>query len=171
MKKITILFLLTFSINIVAHAQQSTEVYLFDLTKTESGFELTNPVNASDNEGYDNQPSFTKDGKALLFASKEPLSAQELHERVAEDVDVGACLLALKEDYSERGIHLIEMDGRWAFRTAVDLADALSVEKEEKKKRTRTRQAMKDSAKKSHLETVSKQKKPLKTDFLSFIFG
>ncbi|HBZ38938.1 MAG TPA: hypothetical protein DEO59_10855 [Balneola sp.] len=69
MKKITILFLLTFSINIVAHAQQSTEVYLFDLTKTESGFELTNPVNASDNEGYDNQPSFTKDGKALLFAS------------------------------------------------------------------------------------------------------
>ncbi|MAI61396.1 MAG: SMC-Scp complex subunit ScpB [Micavibrio sp. TMED27] len=75
--------------------------------------------------------------EALLFASKEPLSAQELHERVAEDVDVGACLLALKEDYSERGIHLIEMDGRWAFRTAVDLADALSVEKEEKKKLSR----------------------------------
>ena len=32
--------------------------------------------------------------------------------------------------------------------------------------RTRIRQAMKVSAKKSHLESVSKRKKPLKSDFL-----
>ena len=75
--------------------------------------------------------------EALLFASTEPLTAQELHERCPDGADVGACLLALKEHYQERGINLIEMEGRWAFRTAVDLADALSMEKEEQKKLSR----------------------------------
>jgi len=75
--------------------------------------------------------------EALLFASEEPLSTQELHERMPEGADVGSCLMALKDDYKERGVHLVEMDGRWAFRTAPDLADVLSMEKEEKKKLSR----------------------------------
>lgn len=50
-------------------AQPSTEVYLFDLTKSKNGFTLTNPVNVSDNPGYDNQPSFSADGKTLLYTS------------------------------------------------------------------------------------------------------
>ena len=44
--------------------QPSTEVYLFDLT--EDG--LSNPINISDNEGYDNQPSFWSDSKSVLYA-------------------------------------------------------------------------------------------------------
>ena len=75
--------------------------------------------------------------EALLFASEEPLSTQELHERMPEGADVGSCLMALKDDYKERGVHLVEMDGRWAFRTAPDLADVLSMEKEEQKKLSR----------------------------------
>jgi WD40 repeat protein len=41
----------------------ATEVYLFDLERTQ----LTKPVNISATPGYDNQPHFTPDGKALLF--------------------------------------------------------------------------------------------------------
>lgn len=50
-------------------AQLPTEIYLFDLKKTDSTYILSNPINISDNEGYDNQPSFTEDGLAVLFAS------------------------------------------------------------------------------------------------------
>ncbi len=50
-------------------AQPSTEVYLFDLEKTNEGFTLTNPVNVSNNPGYDNQPSFSADGNTLLYTS------------------------------------------------------------------------------------------------------
>lgn len=53
----------------VAIAQPSTEVYLFDLEKTKDGFTLSNPVNVSDNPGYDNQPSFSADGNTLLYTS------------------------------------------------------------------------------------------------------
>ena len=75
--------------------------------------------------------------EALLFASAEPLSPQELHERMPEGVDVGLCLMKLKDHYKGRGVNLVEMDGRWAFRTALDLADALSMEKEVQKKLSR----------------------------------
>ncbi|MDB2683235.1 SMC-Scp complex subunit ScpB [Alphaproteobacteria bacterium] len=77
--------------------------------------------------------------EALLFASVEPLSAKELYERVPEDVDidVGAALLSLQEHYKERGVVLVEMEGRWAFRTAVDLAEALQIEKHVEKKLSR----------------------------------
>ena len=52
-----------------ALAQPSTDVYLFDLTKSKDGFVLSNPVNVSDNPGYDNQPSFSADGNTLLYTS------------------------------------------------------------------------------------------------------
>ncbi|MFY0688872.1 MAG: hypothetical protein JXQ90_17005 [Cyclobacteriaceae bacterium] len=39
-------------------AQTSTEIYVFDMLKTEEGYTVFNPVNISNNPGYDNQPSF-----------------------------------------------------------------------------------------------------------------
>jgi len=50
-------------------AQEATEIYLFDLIKTDNTFLINNPINISNNEGYDNQPSFTEDGAAILFSS------------------------------------------------------------------------------------------------------
>lgn len=50
-------------------AQDATEIYLFDLSEKDSLITLSNPVNISNNEGYDNQPSFTEDGQAVLFTS------------------------------------------------------------------------------------------------------
>ena len=52
------------SLAVLSFAQPSTEVYLFELS--EDG--PSNPVNISDNEGYDNQPSFWSDSKSVLYA-------------------------------------------------------------------------------------------------------
>jgi hypothetical protein len=49
--------------------QSSTEVYLFDLVSKEDVYAISNPINISNNPGYDNQPSFMKHGRAVLYAS------------------------------------------------------------------------------------------------------
>lgn len=68
MSKIILVVVLLLQSSIIL-AQSSTEVYLFDLSKKETTFELTNPVNISDNEGYDNQPSFLIDGSGVFLSS------------------------------------------------------------------------------------------------------
>lgn len=50
-------------------AQSGTEVYLFDLSFEDDTWELSNPMNVSQNTGYDNQPSFSPDGSILYFTS------------------------------------------------------------------------------------------------------
>ncbi len=75
--------------------------------------------------------------EALLFASAEPLSTSELHERMPEGADVGGALMELRKHYNGRGVTLNEMEGKWAFRTAVDLAESLQMEKEVSKKLSR----------------------------------
>lgn len=67
--------------------------------------------------------------EALLFASSEALSPQDLHERMPEGADVGSLLKELQGDYDGRGVELIEMENKWAFRTAKDLGDVLNLEK------------------------------------------
>jgi hypothetical protein len=61
MKQLSIL--LTF-ICLAGYAQPNTEIYLFDLS--EDG--ISNPTNISNNEGYDNQPSFWSDNGSILYA-------------------------------------------------------------------------------------------------------
>lgn len=75
--------------------------------------------------------------EALLFASAQPLSVKVLHERMPENADVGGCLMELQKHYADRGIHLLEMEGQWAFRTAADLADVLQVERNVERKLSR----------------------------------
>ncbi|MCK8479482.1 nuclear transport factor 2 family protein [Psychroserpens algicola] len=55
-------------LSIASYAQSDTEVFLFDLETTSSKIELKNAKNLSNNEGYDNQPSFL-DNRYILFAS------------------------------------------------------------------------------------------------------
>ncbi|GAB5399840.1 MAG: hypothetical protein Aureis2KO_14250 [Aureisphaera sp.] len=49
-------------------SQANTEVYLLDLSFSEEHFEISNFRNISNNEGYDNQPSFSHNG--ILFFAK-----------------------------------------------------------------------------------------------------
>ncbi len=64
----TLLFLLS-----VCHmnGQANTEVYLFDLSLKHGSPILSNPKNISNNEGYDNQPSFWDDDTVLFSSTRE----------------------------------------------------------------------------------------------------
>ena len=75
--------------------------------------------------------------EALLFASAEPLSEREIAARLPEDVDLGALLGELQASYAGRGVNLRHVDGRWAFRTAEDLAFVLRREVVEHRKLSR----------------------------------
>lgn len=52
---------------IILFAQSNTEVFVFDLNTDHGGFQLSNFQNISNNEGYDNQPSFM-DNTTILYA-------------------------------------------------------------------------------------------------------
>ena len=60
--------------------------------------------------------------EALLFAASEPLAEQYLAGHLKSDDDVAALLDELKGFYASRGINLIRVGGKWAFRTAEDLS-------------------------------------------------
>jgi segregation and condensation protein B len=66
--------------------------------------------------------------EALLFSSAEPVDEKRLAERLPSDVDVRAALLQLQEEYAPRGVNLVRIAGKWAFRTATDLNWLLSKE-------------------------------------------
>lgn len=67
MKKITVLVLLVISTNFFA--QSNTEIFLLDIVKNNDKIKLINLKNISNNDGYDNQPSFY-DNNTVLFSSK-----------------------------------------------------------------------------------------------------
>ncbi len=60
--------------------------------------------------------------EALLFAASEPLAEQFLATHLKSNDDVSALLEELKGFYASRGINLVRVAGKWAFRTAEDLA-------------------------------------------------
>lgn len=60
--------------------------------------------------------------EALLFAAAEPLSEEALAEQVPEGEDVGTLIEELQGFYGGRGINLVRVAGKWAFRTAEDLS-------------------------------------------------
>ena len=67
--------------------------------------------------------------EAILFASAEPVSKRALAERLPDGAEVGALMERLTADYAERGVHLVKVGGGWAFRTAPDVAPALTRER------------------------------------------
>lgn len=62
--------------------------------------------------------------EAILFAAPEPLAAEELRVRTGAE-DVGRLLVELREAYAGRGVELVETGGKWRFRTAPDLVEAI----------------------------------------------
>jgi len=63
--------------------------------------------------------------EAVIFASREPVSARTLANLLPADVDVDAVLAALAADYAMRGVMLQPVAGGWQFRSAPDLAATL----------------------------------------------
>lgn len=79
--------------------------------------------------------------EAILFASAKPMSLAQvlsfLPEEEMEQKDLREVLKGLQQDYAERGVNLLEVDGKWMFRTASDLAEQMSIEKQVHKKLSR----------------------------------
>ncbi len=75
--------------------------------------------------------------EAMLFAATEPVEEEVLAARLPEGCDLSALLAQLVEDYAGRGVNLTRVSGRWAFRTADDLAPHLRIEKKVPRKLSR----------------------------------
>jgi segregation and condensation protein B len=75
--------------------------------------------------------------EALLFAAGEPLDEKVLAGRMPAGADVRASLRRLQAEYGPRGVNLVHIGGKWAFRTANDLAWLLTHEAVQPKKLSR----------------------------------
>ena len=64
--------------------------------------------------------------EAMIFASAEPVGVAALARMLPADVDVEPVLAALQDQYAGRGVELVDAGGGWQFRTAADLAPALT---------------------------------------------
>ena len=64
--------------------------------------------------------------EALVFASAAPVPARRLSQVLPVEADPAAVIEALKARYADRGVELVETGGGVMFRTAPDLAVALT---------------------------------------------
>jgi segregation and condensation protein B len=60
--------------------------------------------------------------EALLFAASEPLDEATLARHFVDSDDMPALLEELQSLYAARGVNLVKVAGKWAFRTADDLS-------------------------------------------------
>lgn len=67
--------------------------------------------------------------EALLFAAAEPLDNKSLAARLPEDANVPSLMKELSARYEGRGVTVVKVAGKWAFRTAPDLAFLLEKER------------------------------------------
>ena len=75
--------------------------------------------------------------EALLFASKEPLDEKTLGARLPAGADLKKSLQYLQTEYAPRGVNLVKVGGKWAFRTASDLGWLLTREAVQPRKLSR----------------------------------
>jgi segregation and condensation protein B len=75
--------------------------------------------------------------EALVFASSQPVSESFLAERLPRGADVAAIMHKLKRFYDDRGVHLVQVGGQWAFRTAGDLSFIIRSDEKEPRKLSR----------------------------------
>lgn len=69
--------------------------------------------------------------EALLFAAAEPLDEETLSRHLPEGEDVNEILSEIALMYRGHGVELVRVAGRWALRTAPDLASFLIEEREQ----------------------------------------
>lgn len=75
--------------------------------------------------------------EALLFAAGQPLDEAALAERLPRGADLRSLLATLQAFYAPRGVNLVRVAGKWAFRTAQDLSFLLHRETTDERKLSR----------------------------------
>lgn len=59
---------------------KTTEIWLVDLTNSEGKLSFGNPVRITNNDHYDNQPCFSKDGRYIYYASMPDTNQSDIFE-------------------------------------------------------------------------------------------
>ncbi|MDC0452185.1 SMC-Scp complex subunit ScpB [Candidatus Pelagibacter sp.] len=75
--------------------------------------------------------------EAIVFAAAEPLDIDTIESKISKKIDVLKSLEKLQKEYSSRGINLVCISKRWAFRTSENLSNLMSQEKTVEKKLSR----------------------------------
>lgn len=75
--------------------------------------------------------------EALLFASASPVPMKVMTERLPEDAEIPALIEELTSHYKDRGVNLVKVGNAWAFRTAPELGQQLTIEREVTRKLSR----------------------------------
>jgi segregation and condensation protein B len=75
--------------------------------------------------------------EAVLFASRAPMTARAIAERLPQGSDVAEALAGVRRRYEGRGVQLVRVGDAWAFRTAADLGFLMSAEVTETRKLSR----------------------------------
>ncbi len=91
-----------------------------------SGLSGPEPLKEADVD-YQNQVRMVE---ALLFAAAEPLDEATLTSRLPQDAPLEKLLATLRQSYAPRGVNLVKVADRWAFRTAPDLAFLMEKERQ-----------------------------------------
>ncbi len=75
-----------------------------------------------------------KQVEAILFSSEEPLSIENIQEKLNSRVNLPKILESLEMQYSNRGINLVCIAKKWSFRTASNLSKFMSLQNFSKRK-------------------------------------
>ena len=75
--------------------------------------------------------------EAILFATAEPVTVNELESRMPHGCDPAEALHHLKKRYDGRGVHVVRVGDAWAIRTAPDLGFLMQKETVETRKLSR----------------------------------
>jgi segregation and condensation protein B len=75
--------------------------------------------------------------EAILFASAEPVTLNELVSRMPHGCDPAEALVTLRRRYEGRGVQLLKVGDTYVFRTAADLGHLMQKEVAEQRKLSR----------------------------------
>jgi len=75
--------------------------------------------------------------EAILFSAAEPLDVETIESKVPKKINIEKILKKLQSTYSSRGINLVCISKKWSFRTANNLSNLMSQQKNVEKKLSR----------------------------------
>lgn len=94
-------------------------------------------INEEEAANYELDVEHIRMAEALLFAAAEPLNLATLKDRMPEGIYMPSVLEALQAQYDGRGVQLMNVAGKWAFRTAPDLSYMMEKERVEQRRLSR----------------------------------
>ena len=72
--------------------------------------------------------------EAILFSASEPLDLETIEKRLPNEKNIEKVLEKLQSHYKSRGINLVCIRKKWAFRTSEDLSKTMALQKSTQKK-------------------------------------